>query len=124
MELNKNVKGAIIVLVVAIIAYLIYKFAFKKSPEEQKIDNFNDAKKFLGDNTINSTDTLFVVEFNNGKNQATFFNNNRFFVYEKSKGLKNATIMGTYTDGGKKLYVDGGKVIKGKSVVDNLSKTL
>ena len=29
MELNRNVKGAILVLVVAIVAYLIYKFAFK-----------------------------------------------------------------------------------------------
>jgi hypothetical protein len=33
MEMNKNVKGAIIVLVVAIIAYVIYKFAFKGSVE-------------------------------------------------------------------------------------------
>lgn len=33
MEMNKNVKGAIIVLVVAIVAYLIYKFAFKGSTE-------------------------------------------------------------------------------------------
>ena len=84
--------------------------------------NFKDLLKNLG-NKETSKD-FFTVDFNSGNSRVTFFNNNRFAIITTDTNAKIAPIKGSYSNGGKKLFVDGGKTIEGNSVWDNLLNTL
>ena len=52
-----------------------------------------------------------------------FFQNNRFFVYDKKGEDKNMLSYGFYYNGGKNLESDKGKKIKGNSVIQNINKS-
>lgn len=118
--MNKNTKGIIAVaatlgLIGAAYYFLIYRNSDKK--------NFDDVSDNLGGaKLINSAKDTVMVDFNNGKNQASFFNNNRFSI--TTKGITGYLKKGTYLDGGKKLIIDEGNTIEGDSVWENLNKAI
>jgi cytoskeletal protein RodZ len=62
------------------------------------------------------------VTYDGKKYQATFYNNNRFFIFRTSD---NAWIKkGSYSNGGKTLVVDGGKTFTSNSVWTNLQNAV
>lgn len=67
-------------------------------------------------NTKNDTTSVF---FDGKKYSATFYGNNRFFIFRASD---NAWLKkGSYSNGGKTLIVDGGKTLSSGSVWKNLA---
>lgn len=118
--MNKNTKGILVaVSTLGLIGVAYYFLIYKKSSKAKAEKNFKDLLNNLG---VKTSGESYTTEFNEGKNIVTFFNNNRFVT--KVKGADLASKKGTYTDGGKKLFVDGGNVIESGSVWGNLLKTL
>jgi len=91
-------------------AYLLFR---KKS-------NYELIKKNLGDN-IHEKDDIITVPFNDGKNQAQFYKNNRVIIFDNKESV---ILRGNYSDGGKVISIDNGKTIKGGSVWNNLLSVL
>ena len=115
--MEKNTKGIIAVAAtLGVIGAIYYFFIYKKSPEGQANKNFDDVQDNLGKKALN--DEVVIVNINDGKNQASFFNNNRFSI--TTKGISGYLKKGTYLDGGKKLIIDEGNTIEGGSVYGNL----
>jgi hypothetical protein len=92
-------------------SWLIYRKFFKV----ETLNNFKEVQKNIG---LSGDDEKLVVVFNGGKNQATFWNNDRVFF--SPYGLPEIISKGTYSDGGKKIVLDNGKVIDSPSVWGNL----
>ena len=65
---------------------------------------------------------FIILFFNNNKKQADFYKNGRFVI--STRGISGYDKKGTYTDGGTKLFIDGGKNIEGGSVWANLLKAI
>lgn len=87
----------------------------------QRQNNFNDVKKNLGLN-ISSKGNVVSVKFNGGKNQADFYNNDRVII--STVGKSGVLKKGIYSNGGKTIFIDGGKTITSGSVWGNLLNTL
>ena len=67
--------------------------------------------------SVGDSEKLAVI-FNGGKNQATFWNNDRVFF--SPYGLPDIIAKGTYSNGGKTIVLDSGKKIESPSVWANL----
>ena len=122
--MNKNLKGILAVAgTLGLIGAVYYFMIYRNTPIGQANKNFDDVADNLGGaKLINSAKDTIMVDFNNNKNQASFFNNNRFSI--TTKGIDGYLKKGTYLDGGKKLIIDEGGTIEGNSVWANLSKAI
>lgn len=69
MEINKNIKGAIIVLIVAIVAYLIYKYAFKSSTQRKLSKGYAKKPNEFVACDITDYDKDFYVGYNSANVQ-------------------------------------------------------
>jgi hypothetical protein len=86
------------------------------------LSNFEQLKKNLGTGfKVTGRGTLIML-FNKSKNQADFYPNGRFVL--SRPGATGYDKKGSYTDGGTKLFIDGGKTIEGSSVYTNLFKAI
>ena len=85
--------------------------------------NFDKLKQNIGSNftDLRGGGAIKVV-FNNSKNFAYFYKNNRVAIFTASNN--KLFIKGSYTNGGKKIVLDNGKTIEGGSVWNNLNKTI
>jgi len=106
-------KKIIVVVGIAVLGLLGYFLLRKKS-------NYELVKHNLGDN-INDKDGIITVAFNDGKNQAQFYKNDRVIIFDNAK---NIVARGNYSDGGKTISIDGGKQVSGGSVWNNLLTVL
>ena len=85
--------------------------------------NFDKLKQNIGSNFTNLRGGGAIkVVFNNSKNFAYFYKNNRVAIFTASNN--KLFIKGSYTNGGKKIVLDNGKTIEGGSVWNNLNKTI
>jgi len=84
-----------------------------------KKNNFNT---LLANTGIKVTkDNVLKVSFNNGKNFAQFYKNNRLIIFNQKNEI---VVKGNYLDGGKVITLETGKEITGDSVFQNLLKTI
>jgi hypothetical protein len=122
--MNKNLKGIIAVAgTLGLIGAVYYFMIYRNTPKGQANKNFNDLQDNLGKGLGIVTKDTAMYDFNNNKNQATFFNNNRFSI--TTKGISGGYLKkGTYLNGGKKLIIDEGDTIEGNSVYANLLKAI
>ncbi len=119
MTLSPNQKGAIAVGTVFLViglGYLGYRFYVNRPFKKVDNQNFLDLQNNLG-LKANSED-IVSTKFNEGENIVEFYNNNRFFVFDKDK--KVIVAKGTYSNGGKKMVLDGGFTVESGSVFGNL----
>jgi hypothetical protein len=93
-------------------SWLIYNKFFKA---EKTLTNYEDVQKNVG---LSGDSEKLAVVFNGGKNQATFWNNDRVFF--SPYGLPDIISKGTYSNGGKTIVLDSGKKIESSSVWANL----
>lgn len=128
------IAGGFTILVAGAIAYyfLVYKKTDGGSGDPTKddgtntgdntvlssVENFNAVKVNLG-NVKADKSGVVVVPFNVNKNTAQFYNNNRIMIFEKNGG--SPSMRGNYSDGGKKIVIDGGETVSGSSVWKNLN---
>ena len=77
-------------------------------------------KSNLGSQAVIDSKGNVGVSFNDKKNYAWFYPNNRFSIFSGTKLL----LKGSYSNGGKKLVIDGGKTIESGSVWNNLSNAI
>lgn len=107
--------------------FVSYKM-YKKYKDENNIlgteaeaaANLAQVKVNLGDKAKEEKEGVSIV-FNNAKDQAVFYNNNRVSLFN-SKG--NILKKGTYAAGGKTITIDGGKTYTNGSVYNNLISVL
>lgn len=93
-------------------SWLIYNKFFKA---EKTLTNYEGVQQNIG--LVGDAEKLAVV-FNGGKNQATFWSNDRVFF--SPFGLPDIIAKGSYSDGGKTIVLDNGKKIESSSVWANL----
>lgn len=117
--MEKNVKGIIAVAVVGILGFLGYKYFTKKgilsSAESITDDNFGMLQKQTG--ISSNKDGAVVIPFNNNKNKAQFYSNNRVIIFDNTKNPAVRIKSGTYSQGGYNIKLDGGKDIMNTSSV-------
>lgn len=99
-------------------SWLIYNKFFKV----EKLTNFEMVQKNLTADAKLTNELFLPVKFNGGKNQATFWNNDRVFF--SPYGSDNVIAKGIYSDGGKTIILDGGKTIQSPSVWTNLYEAI
>ncbi len=117
MTLTPNQKGAIAVgsiFLVIGLGYFGYKL-YSNHPITSSQKNFLDLQNNLG--LKPNSDNIIVTKFNEGKNIAQFYTNNRIFIFDENK---NVVSKGTYFNGGKQIALDGGLTVEGGSVFGNL----
>ncbi len=117
MMLTQNQKGAIAVgsvFLVIGLGYFGYKL-YSNHPLTNHQKNFLDLQNNLG--LKPNSDNVIVTKFNEGKNIAQFYNNNRVFVFDENK---KSIAKGAYSNGGKKIVLDDGFSIESGSVFGNL----
>lgn len=121
--MDNNAKGAIAVgITFGVVGLAYYFLVYKKQNGGSSVDNFNSLQDNLG-----FPKTKFdsvTVKFNEGKNVADFFKNNRVWIYNLNKDVKSNAKAGTYSDGGKTIKLDSGKEINSGSVFSNLLQTI
>jgi len=88
------------------------------SISKQSLD-VNSLAKALNSKVISDTVT---VPFNSKKNTIKFYSNGRLSVNDST--TKKLIKKGTWSDGGKKITIDGEKTISSNSVWDNIEKTI
>ncbi len=118
MTLSPNKKGVIAVgasLLILGLGYFGYQFYLGSFRKTDINKNFLDLQDNLG--LKPNSDNILVTKFNEGKNIAQFYSNNRVFVFDANK---NVLAKGTYINGGKKIVLDGGFTIESGSVFGNL----
>jgi hypothetical protein len=126
--MDNNKKGIIAVAISLGVVGLAYYFlvARKKSflsDSEETVyynDNFNSAVTNTGGLKPNK-DGVLIVNFNDAKNFAQFYTNNRVIIFDADK---NIIARGTYSNGGKTIKLDSGKEITSGSVFGNLLQTI
>jgi hypothetical protein len=79
------------------------------------------AVKYFFKNLAVETSELLIVSFNDSKNKAQFYKNNRLFIFDNSN---NILAKGGYLIGGKKIVLDSGKSFESNFVLENLIKTV
>jgi hypothetical protein len=93
----------------------IYKSQYNKglshyfNQDQVKID------KYFFKNLAVETSELLIVSFNDSKNKAQFYKNNRLFIFDKSN---NILAKGGYLIGGKKIVLDSGKSFESNFVLE------
>lgn len=114
--MNKNTKGLIVVGVLGIVAYILYKkFKTKKLSRAESIvgDNFAFLQEKLG--VVANKDGIVIIQYNDGKNQAQYYSNNRVIIFDaKTKPVKLLK-KGTYSEGGISIKLDGGREVRNTS---------
>jgi hypothetical protein len=123
--MNNNAKGAIAVGITLGVVGLAYYFLVYKKENSGSIsdDNFTSLQDNLGFKTKTKFDSV-SVKFNEGKNVADFFKNNRVWIYNLNKDVKSNGKAGTYSNGGLSIKLDSGKEIVSGSVFSNLLQTI
>ena len=99
--------------------------AVEKEKTEKKLTNFELVQKNLYSPATFTDAQYIIVKFNDGKNQATFWSNDRVFF----SGPLGIITKGTYSNGGKTIVLDStlptsGKKIEGPSVWTNISNAI
>jgi len=118
--MNNNTKGAIAVGVTLGVVGLAYYFlVYKKDGNGQGdaysgLDNFNSLQTNLGLKA--GKDNVLIVPFNEKKNTAQFYTNNRVVFFDNNK----VVVKGSYANGGQSISLDGGREVSGGSVWQNL----
>ena len=122
--MNKNTTGIIAVgITLGVVGLAYYFLVYKKDNSGGGSgDNFNSLQDNLGFPKT-KLDSV-TVKFNDGKNVADFFKNNRVWIYNLNKDVKSNGKAGTYSDGGKTIKLDSGKEIVSGSVFSNLLQTI
>ena len=124
--MTQNQKGAIavgITLGVVGLAYYFLVYRKENGSGNDSDDNFNSLQDNLGFKTKTKLNSV-SVKFNDGKNVADFFNNNRVWIYNLNKDVKSNGISGTYSNGGLSIKLDSGKEIVSGSVFGNLLQAI
>lgn len=116
--MTPNQKGAIAVgITLGVVGIAYYFLVYKKNSDNSK--NFESLQDNLG---IKSKSDVLSVKFNEGKNTADFYNNNRVVIGKI--GTQGYLVKGSYSDGGKSMRLDNGKEINSNSVWNNLLQTI
>lgn len=119
---NKNINGVIAVgLTIGLVSAAYYFLVYKKGKPDSysEFDNFQSLQTNL--NAKPDTQGVVVAPFNEKKNFAQFYNNNRVVIFRADKSI---VVKGTYQNGGKLITLDNGKEIEGGSVWGNLLQTI
>jgi hypothetical protein len=82
--------------------------------------NYLAAKYFLKASAVEIKD-IVVYTFNNSKNKAQFYNNNRVFIFDNNNKI---LVKGSYQNGGRKIIIDNGKIIESNDINNNLIEAL
>ena len=122
--MDSNKKGIIAVAISLGVVGLAYYFLVHKSDSDSGEtvyynDNFNSAVTNTG--LKPNKDGVLIVNFNDAKNFAQFYTNNRVIIFDADK---NVIARGTYSNGGKTIKLDSGKEITSGSVFGNLLQTI
>ncbi len=91
-----------------------------KSVIEELGSNYLAIKYFLKGIASESNDIL-IYSFNNSKNKAQFYNNNRVFIFDEGNKV---FAKGSYSNGGKILVLDDGKKFESDNINSNLMAAL
>lgn len=117
--MDKNAKGIIAIAVLGIVGFFGYKYLSKKGifkrAQSASDDNFALLQKQSG--VLANADGVVVIPFNNKKNKAQFYSNNRVIIFDNTKNPPVVIKKGTYTMGGYNITLDGGKDIMNTSTV-------
>ena len=82
--------------------------------------NYLAVKYFLKSDAVEIKD-IVVYTFNNSKNKAQFYNNNRVFIFDNDNKI---ILKGSYQNGGRKIIIDNGKTIESNDINNNLIEAL
>lgn len=116
--MNANQKGALAVgITLGVIGLAYYFLVYRKKGDDNP--NFQDLQTNMGVQA--NKDNVVVAPFNQGKNFAQFYTNNRVIIFDNNK---NIIVKGSYANGGTSITLDNGKEISGGSVWQNLLKTI
>jgi len=119
--MNNNTKGAIAVgITLGVVGLAYYFLVYRKENSGGGDSNFKAVQDNLG--IKSSSSGIVSVKFNEGKNTADFYKNNRVIIGKI--GTSGYLVKGSYSDGGKTIKLDNGKEIVGGSVFGNLLQTL
>lgn len=119
--MTSNTKGIIAVgATLGLVGLAYYFFVHSKKDENStggasSPENLEAVKKNLGAGKY-AKDTA-TVKFNDGKNTATFYTNDRVIIFDD---LGKVIMRGNYSDGGKKINIEKGKQVATDSVWSNL----
>jgi uncharacterized protein (DUF697 family) len=75
------------------------------------------ALKYLFRELVTEGKDVLILSFNGAKNEAQFYTNNRVFIYEQQNQILKK---GSYSNGGRRIRTDDGRVFEGNNIVDNL----
>jgi hypothetical protein len=119
--MNSNTKGAIVVgLALGAVGLAYYFLVYKKDESAyDQFDNFKSLQNNIGLKPNN--DDVVIAPFNDKKNFAQFYKNNRVIIFDSNK---NILVKGSYSNGGYNMVLDNGKEISSNSVWDNLLQTI
>lgn len=112
--MNNNIKGLIVAGASLGLLALAYYFLVYKKDEGEK-SNFKSLQDNIGLNP--NDDDIVIAPFNDKKNFAQFYNNNRVVIFNSDK---NVVVKGSYSEGGKTIKLDNGKEVSSGSVWTNL----
>lgn len=119
--MNSNTKGAIVVgLALGAVGLAYYFLVYKKDDSAyEQFDNFNSLQNNIGLKA--NKDDIVVAPFNDKKNSAQFYKNNRVIIFDSNKKI---VVKGSYSNGGYNMTLDNGKEINSNSVWENLMQTI
>lgn len=125
--MNQNTKGAIAVgITLGVVGLAYYFLVYRKENGGSDDSSGSDDSNFkaIQDNlgVKSSSSGIVSVKFNEGKNTADFYKNNRVVIGKI--GTSGYLVKGSYSDGGKGIKLDNGKEIFSGSVFGNLLQTL
>ena len=119
--MNSNTKGAIVVgLALGAVGIAYYFLVYKKKDDSayEQFDNFKSLENNIG---LKANNDVVVAPFNEKKNTAQFYNNNRVIIFDSNKKI---VVKGSYSNGGYNMTLDNGKEINSNSVWENLMQTI
>lgn len=100
--------------------YFIIKAITKGSPKGSSDENFESLQANL--NVQPNSDGIIIINFNDQKNSAQFYNNNRVILFDSK--TKAVIGKGTYSEGGKIINLDNGQLLNNSSVYTNLLNSI
>lgn len=112
--MNNNTKGLIVAGASLLLLGAAYYFlVYKKNDEEDT--NFKSLQDNIG--LKPNFENIVIAPFNDKKNYAQFYNNNRVIIFNADKQI---VVKGSYSEGGKTIKLDNGKEVSSGSVWANL----
>jgi len=79
------------------------------------------AIKYFLKGIASESNGILICSFNNSKNKAQFYNNNRVFIFDNNNKI---ILKGSYQNGGRKIIIDNGKTIESNDINNNLIEAL